>query len=466
MPQAQQTESFQPKRLPLVLDPENRDDDATKDARLINGYMEKSRATGEYSLYKRFGLSSFQTQTGNGYGAYNWKGDVYTVFGTTLYKNGVSIGTVDGTGGVYRFDSTMGATSYLVLGNGVKAYTYDGATLLQITDVDFPSAFIKGWAYLDGTSYVGVAAGQIYGSAINNPTSWDPLNFLTAQIEPDQAVAIAKQLVYVIDFKQWSTEFFYDALNATGSPLGPSQGNKLNYGCASANSVASIDGMLFWATTNREASPQVAMMDALSMKVISTPPIDRLLLGADFSAVYSWTIKYEGHRFYVLTLKNDNLTLAYDATEKLWSQWTDVNGNYLPIVASTFDSSNRHILQHESNGKLYYADRSYTNDDGSLITVDLYTPNFDAGVRRLRKHLPWMEFVADQTPGSFLDVRCNDSDYDSTKWTNFRRVDLSVKRPYLDNCGTFYRRAYHFRHRCNTRLRIQAAEMSLSLGTL
>jgi hypothetical protein len=110
-------------------------------------------------------------------------------------------------------------------------------------------------------------------------------------------------------------------------------------------------------------------------------------------------------------------------------------------------------------------DSAYYTDDGGIITTDLYTPNFDGGVRR-RKQLNMMKFIGDKTPGSYFQVRCNDYDYDQSKWTNFRRVDLGTTDPILSNCGSFQRRAHHFRHQCATRLRIQGIELQMDLGTL
>lgn len=457
----------QPLRLPLVSPPQNRDTTTTKDARLVNCFAEAiPESKGDFWVYKRAGMlknASF-SKTGNGYGTYNWKGDVYAIFGNTVYKNGAALaGTVDTTNGVYRFDSTLGASPLLVFGNGVKAYTCDGTTVTVISDVDFPASFVKGWAYLDATLYVMDSSAKIYGSDLNAPTSWNPLNVITAQIEPDGGVALAKQLVYVIAMKQWSTEVFYDAANSVGSPLSPVQGAKLAYGCLSADSVQSIDDILLWVTNNRSAAPQVARMDALTLKIISTKPVDRLLDELDFTTVFSWQFKDEGHRFYCLTSKAGNLTLAYDLDEGIWSQWTDSNGNYFPIVSSTYNATLQHFWQHESNGNMYLADREYTNDDGTKIVVDIYTPNFDGALRR-KKLLNSMEIIADQTPGSILKVRKSDDDYQT--WSNFREIDLSKKRPRITKCGSFYRRAHNFRHESNTSMRLMAVDLQMDTGTL
>jgi len=468
VPQAQTVEI--PKRFPLVVTPENRDDSSAKDSKLVNCYLERT-VDGEYWIYKRAGLLQSSRPPGgdaNGYGMWNWLGNIYSIFGNTVYKDGVAIsGTVNTAGGVYRFDSCLGATPKLVFGNGVKAYTYDsGGGLVEITDGDFPAAFVKGWAYLDGTTYVGKANANIQGSGINDPTSWAADNTIVAQIEPDQGVAVAKQLIYVLALKQWGTEVFYDAGNATGSPLSSVPGAKINYGCVTSDSVQSIDGILIWVCTNQSSSIQVMKMEGLKAEIISTDPVERLLDEVDFTTTYSLQFKNRGHRFYILTFVVSNLTLVYDLDQNVWHQWTDTNGDYFPFVATTYDATTlKHQFQHESNGRIYLAEESYYTDNGEAIVVDIVTPNFDGEIDR-RKQMNRLTFLADQVPGSILQVRKNDDDYEPTKWSNFRNVDLSKKLPTMMNCGTFVRRAYNLRHACNTPFRIKAMNMQLDIGTL
>ncbi len=113
-----------PKRLPLVVQPENRDESTLKDAKLINGYMEKDELTGEYHVYKRPGLRQYGAAlVGAGLGVYNWLGDVYRIQGATIYKNDVAIGggapngALNTAGGIYHFSSCLGATQQLQFGN-------------------------------------------------------------------------------------------------------------------------------------------------------------------------------------------------------------------------------------------------------------------------------------------------------------------------------------------------------------
>lgn len=526
MPEAQTVAL--PKRLPLVIRPENRDESSLKDAKLLNGYLEHDKDKDEYWIFKRPGLSQFATTiAGNGYGVYTWKGAIYRIQGGTIYKNDVALaGAVNGSlntgGGVYQFESCRGVTPRLLFGNGQAAYYTDGTTVTQMTSTDtitagafligntytiavvgttdftligasantpgvvfvatgpgtgtgtatcasqFPIPAVKGWGYLDGSIYAMNADGAIFGTAttLNDPTNWtDPLNKIFKQIEPDGGVVLAKQLVYIIAIGEWETEVFYDAANASGSPLSPVQGAKINYGSINQDSLQEMDGNLYWLAVNRSSAIQALMLENLKPTIISTKPVERLLGEADASAVYSWHAKYEGHRFYGVTLKNENLTLVYDYAEQMWAQWTDKDGNYYPIVSSTYSAGFGRIFQHETNGKLYSIDSEFTSDDGDMITVDIITPNFDGGTRR-EKTLKVERFIGDQTVGSKLQVRVNDSDYAADKWSEFREVDMSKDDPMLTDCGSFRRRATHIRHQCNTRLRLQAVELQMDLGVL
>ena len=478
MPQAPTTET--PVRVPLIIKPESRTNNTNKDANLINCYCEIDKQSGKVHLYRRPGLLQWGIPpAGNatGQGVYWWNGAVYSVFNGILYKNLTQVATgLDNTAS-YSFSSIMGSSPKMMLQNGAQGYSYNDTSLLSANlhsiSSSYPQYTCKGIAYLDGTSYVlqhffgtSITPAVIWGSQINlidTAPAWDPLNFITAQMTPDSGVYLAKQLVYVVCLKEWSTEFFYDAGNATGSPLQAAQNLRLSYGCASQDSVQNVNDILLWVSTNREASNQVVMVQQAQLRIVSDANIDRLLRDVDMSAVYSWHMKIDGHAFYVVTFKNNNLTLAYDLNENMWEQWTDTNGNYVPIVSSTRDSAGHTILQHESNGTLYYASTDYLDDNGSLIPITIVTPRFDANTSR-NKQVSRMNFVADMVPGSLMGVQVSDDDYQT--WSQPRYVDLSLQFPNLPNCGTFRRRAWKFTVGHNLPWRLEDVELQFDMGTL
>lgn len=452
------------KRLPLAVGPENRDESVLKDAKLVNGYVEVTGKE-QYQVYKRPGLVFYTSlATGNGLGVYNWKGSLYSIIGSTMYRDNSVIGTGLDATGIYSFDQCLGGTNKLFFQNGTKAYCYDPSNgLVGVTSSFYPTSTVPGSAYLDATLYVMNSTGNIFGSDLNDPLSWTGDNVILAQVEPDSGVALSKQLVYVVAFKEWSTEIFYDAANAEGSPLGTVQGAKVNLGCRHAGSIQNLEGNLFWISQTRDGGMSVYMMEGLRAVQISTAPIDRLLQEANYSVVYSWGVKVAGHRFYAITLKNSNLTLVYDFTSKQWAQWTDANGNYFPFVSSSYTNASQAVLQHETSGKLYTLEISSPTDDGDLISWDLYTPNFDAG-KKTRKVLNYLSVISDQTENSLLEFRFSDDDY--TTWSNPRTLNLGSSRPGASNLGTFRRRAFHFHHKAPVPLRIQAVELDMGFGSL
>jgi hypothetical protein len=283
-------------------------------------------------------------------------------------------------------------------------------------------------------------------------------------------VVISRQLSYIIAFKQWSTEFFENVGNPTGSPLAPVEGAQLNYGCSSADSLVEMDGTLLWVVSNRDASPQVARLDNLSLEIISTPFIERLLRSVSSftsATVRAVPLKVGGHRFYILSISTLPVSLVYDLDQKLWAYWTNESGTAVwPFGSVTGDilTDNTIFGQIVSNGVIFTIDADYVEptDNGAWIPVDIYTPNFDFGVDRI-KQLNVMRFNADQTPGSSLSVRYSDNDY--TTWSNFRKVDLSVQRPTLTDLGSFYRRAFNIRHQAPTPMRIRSADIQTDIGT-
>ena len=479
-----------PTRLPLIATPENRDLTDARDARLINGYMEKGLSD-ETWCYKRPGLSVGYTPAGatalNGMGCTTWNDIVYSVFGAggtvNFYGGATLIGAVVLIGNV-SFTSclgVLGAAPVLFFHDAHKAYVYStGGGLIAVTDVDFPPILdsrinlVPGAVYIDGTTYVMSTDAYIYGSDLAAPLSWNPLNLIRAEIDGDLGVAIAKQQNYLVAFKTFSVEIFYDAQNAAGSPLGRMEAAKMSVGCASGETVKSIDGMLFWMSRSKQGGFGVYVMEGLKGRQISTAPVDRLLQLVDTATpgeCWGYCFRAFGHRFYGLRLGSvfiggtDRRSLIYDIDEKLWYEWQDADGTDWNVYDST--SNKYSYLQSYTTGVIWALAATFSYDllpSGAVnFTFDLYTPNFDAGTR-VKKTCNLVTIAADQVTGSVLQCRYSDDDYQT--WSNFRSFDLGLERPLLSEWGTFRRRAHHLRVTDNKALRLQAVDLHLDLGTL
>lgn len=270
---------------------------------------------------------------------------------TSITRSGTTATvTTSATNSLETGDSVVIAGAAQADYNGTHAITVTGGTTFTYTVANSPTTpatgtitayggktTVPGVVYLDGYFFVMDVKARIWNSALGDGTSWDALDFVTAEKEPGAGVALAKSQNYVIAFKEWSTEFFYDAANATGSPLSAVDNGFTLVGCASGESVASMDGILFWMSQTRQKGRSVHMMQGLEQVQISTPDVERVLNADDLATVYSYGLKVAGHKFYVLTLVTSNITLVYDVVSKVWSQWSSLtlNGSSKSVTSIT-----------------------------------------------------------------------------------------------------------------------------------
>lgn len=462
-----------PTRWPLVTDLQNRTDDISKDARLVNCFVEFKPMTKEYWVQKRPGIGSAQySLAGPNRGGIFWNSVYIAISGVTVYSNGNPIGTVSTSGtSQFIFQPIPSSPPLLAFNGDGLAYYTDGTTVTRITDVNFPVPCLPGWLYLNGTLYVMDPLNNIWGSDNeDDPTTWNALNFIVAQIDPGTPIFLTKQLTYGIAMKSTGTEVFYDSgqtVGGSGSSLLPAENYYSPFGCQRAESVQYIDGTLLWLSNNNSDASQIIRMDALQTTIVSTPQVERLLENSTTGSMYSFTLKIGGHRYYVITQAgNSNLTLVYDLDQQWWYIWQDIDGNFWPYSATAKNVDGLHLIQSTDNGNTYSIEEDFiipTDRGLQVFNVDIFTPNFDAEVDR-EKYLPALYFNADRTPGSILQCRYSDDDFQH--YSNFRSVNLNLSKPMLPDNGSFNRRTYHFRHACPTPFRIRSVGLSMDVGTL
>lgn len=439
-----------------------------------------------------FGIGGSVTFFHNGYSAFTYNGAVIKsvpMSGTALaltcgITNTLAAATTADTSGLTVYSGVTGA--------GIPPDTF-------VESIDFPTGFTMsapatatnvaaaltfslagpgmqpanvvltgGAADLNGSTYIYTTASQIQGSDSFTPYAWNPLNFIFAYANQDTPVAIAKQLSYIIALKSESTEFFRDVGVSPGSPLERLEGMRLDVGCWRARTVQSIDGTVLWASYTESGLKSVYMLQALKAQEIASPAVRRVL--ESMSPTYAISLSIAGHGFYILTDPAAGISLVYDITSKFWSYWNALGLTYFPFVAasvvpSSIGSGVETLLQHESNGKIYLLDETSFTDDSNPITMEIFPPQYDAGMR-VSKYLNRMYIIADQTSAGTLEVRTNDHDQASGEWTAWRSFDLMHPRPAIYNCGTFSKRWFHFRHSSATRCRLQMVELDLLPGTI
>lgn len=274
------------------------------------------------------------TGTGVNRGSHVKNGIAYFVNGTTLYRLNKNIsatlvvsydttvlGTVAGSGRVSMADN---GTQLMILVPGGKGYIYNedaGTPFVEITDADFtangaPQIVV----FIDGYFAVTTDSKKWIISALNDGTSWNALDFGTAESDPDVIVA-----PIVIDNQIYITGSETTEGNQNNPQAGrfPFQRNNvfLDKGCIAPFSLVKSNSSFYMVGAGVNESPSIWQFSNNQYIKISTPPIDTLLAkltDTEISEVFAMTYGEEGH-FFILFVLPDK-TMCYDLATQKWHE--------------------------------------------------------------------------------------------------------------------------------------------------
>lgn len=306
--------------------------------------------------------------------------DLYILNNGTLYRgsqsNSISTSPTAGTKKCHFFE--LGNTLILLDAENDQGFTISAAdAVTEITDVDFPPkqtpavGLAQGGAVLDGYLFVLDVEGVVYSSANGDPTTWSALDFKEAERDPDAGVYLGKHHDNLAVFGAKTIEFFYNAGNATGSPLNRRQDVAYNIGCSNGESVWEEGDRIFFVGVNYSGALGVYTLENFQIRKISTSTLDSFLTQSIVKSGISVTglgLSSGGHIFYLLTVHttpsdiSPSITLVYDDTTGFWGEWdTDVNDiDKFPLVSWTKRSG---ATERAGEGILSNGDLITLNDD-------------------------------------------------------------------------------------------------------
>ena len=360
--------------------------------------------------------------------------------------------------------------------SGTITFTDLGSNgVLTLSLNSFPDGpYVSGVVFLDNYVFIGTATNRIYNSALNDPTTWGALDYLTFEQTTDTLVGIAKHLNYLVAFGKVSTQFFYDQANPADSPLGVAASYTSEVGCANGDSIVATSNTVLWVGTSKTFGRSVYIMDGVSAVRVSTANIDRHLEADGLSNVTAYCYTIDGHTLYILTLHNTNQTLVYDLTEKMWYTWTQysMQSNDQPNPGTYQESyfrptfyaevGNVPYVLDDDTGTLYYFDVNTYQDNGQSIYCRTVTDIMDNGSTK-RKFYGRLEIIGDKVAAT-MQIRHTGDDYNS--WSSYRTVDLNASRSQIYLSGADRRRAWEFLVTGNVPLRLDAAEVDFRIGEM
>jgi len=454
-------------RLPLAQRITTRDGTLTKDSLMKNMFREESE--GKVEAVKRFGYSLERTiGTDVGQGMFHWLLGNFAVVGDVIYD--IDFGTTFAIPATtipdlpYDFitDIMFGVTRICILKSTAGMWYFDGTTVTKVVDVDYPAATVRGIVLLDGTYYVMTLNGLIYGSGIDNPTTWTALNFIGTDQALGLGVCLYRHLNYCFAFNDTGLQAFYDAAGAApGSPLLPAGNATYLIGCAHAGSLAAMDDLVIFMSKSKQRGRSISALQGLTLVTISTPFIDKILNRSTLDTVFAYGIKISGHSFYVLTLPSLNITLVCDLVARDWAVWTSGVAETYFTMGFYVNTGTRDYLQHITTGSVYQASTLIYRDDGVAIACRVRTTPYD-GQSSLYKFFDAINLIGSQ---EFTTVSVRNTSDDYQTYSAYRTVDMSTDRKQLRNLGRSRRKAFEVLHTDNTPLRLEGIDFEIYLGS-
>jgi hypothetical protein len=460
-------------RIPLVGNHTNRLAAASKDQVFYNVIPESVvnpiTETKKVWLNKRGAFNAETTVIGGGgvgRAIYYWPetGKVYTVIGTKVYENTTEKYTLTTSTGTCWFAEFKGTNHLLVLGDGTDLVTITtGGVVTDIADVDLPVGPITP-VFFDSYIFVAKAGTpEIYNSNVDVPSAWTSGDFISAEQYADDTIALIRQINYVVAFGQYSTEFFFDAANASGSPLERNEGVSMKVGLAARDTVAQIDRRIFWVGQTQTGDPAVWQFEGLTASEISSEAIRKILVneGSNLANATAWICSHKGHALYVINL--NARTIVFDLEEKMWVDWSiNSGGNHavLPFKYATEGSNNKVLVLHNTDGKIYELDPALHVDDAGAILVEIITDKVDFGTTNFKQQIG-CTLVGDVQSTGTVTLSWSDDDY--VTYSATRSLSLSAGRAYTKAGGVFRRRSYKLLFSTTAPFRAEAIELTYQL---
>ena len=449
----------------------------TKDQRYVNMFIERlenqDAGAARFFATKRPGYTLYSSvAAGVGRGIYSWNGDLYSVVGNQVYKNGVVLSvTLTTSTGKVAFTETSGiaAVQRLAINAGGELYTIETSgtvTRVSTVDADYPVTNNIGMVeFFDGYMIVATIDGKIYNSDNEAPNAWTPTAFVAAQKYPDKLVGIARNNDVLLAFGEWTTEQFYNGGAALPSSfLTRLDQGTFQVGCASKDSIVHQENYIIWVGASKTGGYTVQRLDGVAgLEKVSNDSVEKVLdlEETDISTCYAFPLRIMGHFYYILTLTRANRTFVYDIDENRWTEMqSGSSGHFIGLSAE--QHVNVPLFQHESNGTIYQFDPEIYQDAGSSITCILQTAPIDRDTQHWKRCKRFEIFGDEQTTSCPLTVQYSDDNYKT--FSTGRTMDMQY-RSMLTNLGNYRRRAWKITHTANTPLRLEGFEEEFQEGS-
>lgn len=255
---------------------------------------------------------------------------------------------------VCRFAEFIDATNNkkLCLSDGIDLYVITvtaGAvfTVTRCTDVDMPTPHVPFPVFLDGYLFLAKAdTGDLYNSNLNDPLAWTAGSYISAEMYPDNIVALVRVNNYILAIGQCSSEYFYDAGNPTASPLARQESASLPFGTQAPNSIAFTRDTLMMLANDSSGEWSYKVVQGFKYEDFPAKAVLQTFASNITTPAYfrSGFFRVNEELFYFLAVDGrapdqnwTGLTFAASVSNKMWVRTSsDINNSSTPTGSVGF----------------------------------------------------------------------------------------------------------------------------------
>lgn len=342
----------------------------------------------------------------------------------------------------------------------------DGSVVWTSEVFAFPSPHLPTPIFLDAYLFVAkVGSEDIYNSDLDNPNAWTAGNFISAEMYPDNIVGLSKNNNFLYAVGSSSVEYFYDAANATGSPLARQAPAVQQFGSAAIGTIVQTEKEVIFIGETNDGGHTVWTIDGFKETEIGIQAVKSALLEADgyVATARAFAIRTAGQKLYVISLPNRTLVYSFDT--KMWSEWQTGTGAFTGIYASDGPNGSAYILD-GANGNVYIMDEDKFTDAGTPITCSVTSAKLDFDTIN-RKWMYRLSIIGDVPDDTLVDTAVSVcwSDDDYKTFSTPRTLTFTGDLPAIYQLGQFRRRALKLSYSLPHLLRIEAIECDINKGS-
>lgn len=262
-------------------------------------------------------------------------------------------------------------------------------------------------AYLDGYFIVSRSDSRQFNiSAINDGSTWDPLDFATKEAYPDYISRVFADHEQLWIFGQEQSTEVWQNTGAANFPLQRIPGAIIDYGCAAPYSVCKLANGIAWlAIDTARGGVTCVFAQGFSPSVISTPAVENAWNGyTTIADAVAYSYFEDKHKFLCISFPTGNATWVYDISTNQWHEraWWSGSANvrqrqafhsYTALAAhgaSAFVPS-KHYVGDWENGKIYIQSLDTLTDN----TVQIQRIRACPHISNEQKWLFYSQFLLD-----------------------------------------------------------------------